>query len=85
MLHLCLFESTILHYNRLPLGKQIEYQYGWLVSAPINIFFIVPMVFLRIYGEDWRQLKWQSSPTFHIDIEHSDISRDGKPPSDMYN
>ena len=24
MLHLCLFESTILHYNRLPLGKQID-------------------------------------------------------------
>jgi hypothetical protein len=35
--------------------------------ACINIFFFVPMRFVRLYGEKWRKASWQSPPAFHND------------------
>ena len=54
--------------NSLPLGNKLQYEYAWLVFAGINIFFFLPMILVRLYGEKWRKATWQSPPGFHNDI-----------------
>jgi hypothetical protein len=54
--------------HSLPLGEKVQFEYAWLVLACVNIFFFIPMIFVRLYGEKWRKANWQSPPAFHNDI-----------------
>ena len=52
----------------LPLAEEIGFQYAWLVFSLINIVFLLPLVVLRIKGEEIRASAWQTPPSFHADI-----------------
>ncbi|KAK8067268.1 hypothetical protein PG997_014015 [Apiospora hydei] len=52
----------------VPLADRIQYQYAWLLFACLNVAFLLPLVVLRLYGEQFRNSKWQPKPTFHPNI-----------------
>ncbi|KAL1868872.1 hypothetical protein VTK73DRAFT_3452 [Phialemonium thermophilum] len=60
--------SALISFYAIDLAEQIQFQYAWLVFSLINVVFLVPMAFLRIYGKKIRTLSWQPAPTFHNDI-----------------
>ncbi|KAK6849387.1 hypothetical protein PG995_013220 [Apiospora arundinis] len=59
---------ALVPFYAVPLAEKIQYQYAWLTFACINIVFLLPMGFLRLYGERIRNTKWQSKPRYHPDI-----------------
>ncbi|KAK7966241.1 uncharacterized protein PG986_000518 [Apiospora aurea] len=52
----------------VPLADRIQYQHAWLLFACLNVAFLLPLAILRLYGERFRNSKWQPEPTFHPNI-----------------
>ncbi|KAK8017760.1 hypothetical protein PG993_014086 [Apiospora rasikravindrae] len=58
----------IVPFYAVPLADRIQYQYAWLLFACLNVAFLLPLVILRLCGEQFRNSKWQPKPAFHPNI-----------------
>ena len=60
--------AALISFYAIPLAQAIQYQYAWLIFSLINLVSLIPLLWLRLRGEEIRASSWQTPPNFHNDI-----------------